>query len=560
MNYRKLQAGFVLISVLVLAALVPARAETGHKPWFGWTTVVNNNDTIPGTTPERTYNSYNQPSVSANGVVVFRARSKGGGGLGPATHGIYTRDMADPENIIRQILDRTTEVPAPNNLATTFTETPAFPRIDRWWDTVATRGNHRPVWSYIPDAEEESTRAGTTGIYANPWGTLLTGAAKLGTIPNFEFLAVPDVTPSLPFEVFPGAPAVTGGSTIVFKGNFTVAGTGQTGVFFRDLEDAPGGGIQPVVAIVDTLTSIIPGTEPPLPFGSLAPPSAEEGGAVFAGFDNEQNPEAGGLYLAPLSPRPSITPLVSIGEQVPGEARGTTFAGFGEGLAFDGRRLGFWGHWGEQTRTLRLYCPTEGNKDRIDYCNNSGAFANGQGDPNSICDGTSDRCYQEVAVPVAQGIFLQDLVSHRTLAVAKTPAGFDDFLFWTYSGMVPGSAGGEGDDGEPVRWRSSAFVAVSDPGIRPFNVVFKATRGAVTGIYFGWPEGREFLPVLETTMAAADLDPEAPPGAKVTEVGLEREGYRNGWLVVSASMGVEGGTEEEGMAGIYLTRIPGPPR
>ena len=42
----------------------------------------------------------------------------------------------------------------------------------------------------------------------------------------------------------------------------------------------------------------------------------------------------------------------------------------------------------------------------------------------------------------------------------------------------------------------------------------------------------------------------------VTEVGLEREGLRGDWLAVSAKMAVEGGTEEDGMAGVYITHLP----
>ena len=41
------------------------------------------------------------------------------------------------------------------------------------------------------------------------------------------------------FDVFPGAPAVTGETTIVFKGNFTVGDVGKTGVFYRDLAPEP---------------------------------------------------------------------------------------------------------------------------------------------------------------------------------------------------------------------------------------------------------------------------------------------------------------------------------
>ncbi len=101
------------------------------------------------------------------------------------------------------------------------------------------------------------------------------------------------------------------------------------------------------------------------------------------------NPTLGGLYLAPLEPTPDLTTLVSIGGQVPGESARDTFNGLGEGGAFDGRFVGFWGAWGEETRTVRLYCSTEGNKDRIDYCNQELVCEDtGEtiGDPNSICD------------------------------------------------------------------------------------------------------------------------------------------------------------------------------
>lgn len=46
------------------------------------------------------------------------------------------------------------------------------------------------------------------------------------------------------------------------------------------------------------------------------------------------------------------------------------------------------------------------------------------------------------------------------------------------------------------------------------------------------------------------VDPEAPVGSTITELGIERESFRGGWLVVNAKMG----TEEEGWAGIYRTK------
>ena len=270
--------------------------------------------------------------------------------------------MAVDDSEIISILDRTVPVPYPNNLDTTFVETPSFPRIDMDSDTIATRGNHQPVWRYLLDDGTE-TRAGTTGIYTNPFGPLITGAAKLGDVPAFSFFEVPEFS-GIRFEVFPGAPSVTEGDIIVFKGNYTVGDISKTGVYYRDLEDEPAGGTSPVVLIANNTDTVIPGTD--TVFGSTAPPSAVGQRVVFAGFDDEDNPTLGGIYLAtPLQSQPPLTTLVGIGERVPGESKNDTFIGLGEGGAFDGRHVGFWGSWGEETKTVRLYCPTEGKRTAL---------------------------------------------------------------------------------------------------------------------------------------------------------------------------------------------------
>jgi hypothetical protein len=164
-------------------------------------------------------------------------------------------------------------------------------------------------------------------------------------------------------------------------------------------------------------------------------------------------------------------------------------------------------------------------------------------------------CYQEREVPGHQGIFLHDIKHRRTRTVAKTGGRFGDFLFWNYSGRVPCVGGGhsvEGaeDDGEPARWRSSAFVAVSR-----HRVAFKAVEGDIVGIFLHNGYGRHIATVLDTRTDGQLVDPEAPIGSMVTEVGLEREGLRGRWLALSAKMGVEDGTEEDGMAGVYITRL-----
>lgn len=561
------RAGAVLASASLIVGAVAARVDAaGAKPpagAFDWTTVVNNNDLMPPL-EVRNFNSYNQPSVNADGFVVIRARSRGGPPLGPATHGIYTRDMAVDGPIV-SILDRTAPVPYPNNLGTTFVETPSFPRIDIGSDTIATRGNHQPVWAYV-DGDE--TRAGTTGIYTNPFGPLITGTSRLGVVPEFSFFEVPGLS-GVPFEVFPGSPSVARGDTIVFKGNFTVGGSGETGVYFRRLVDEPAGGTSPIVEIADTVDTLIPGTQ--VVFGSTSPPSAAGERVVFAGFDDEQAPTLGGLYLAPMQNEPLLQPLVGIGQRVPDGGRNDVFTQLGEGVAFDGRFVAFWGAWGTETETVRLYCPTEGNQDRIDFCNQQLVCADTGltlGAPNVICDETG--CYQEVQVPVNQGIFVHDVDTGKTRRVAGTAGTLDDFVFWNFSGKTPCVGGGhssEGaeDDGEPARWRSSAFVAVSGGPGATYQVAFKARIGAlvdgvyidpIDGIYLrrGPGEGLWTQTVLDTTMAGQTLDPEAPAGSTIVELGLEREGLRGDWLVVSAKMGIDGGVEEDDMAGVYVTR------
>ncbi len=552
---------------------------------FDWRVVINNGDLMPSDTCDptgadtldtlgcRTFNSYNQPSVNQKQLVVIRARSKGGQGGEPA-HGVYTRDMAAEGPVVR-ILDRETLVPQPNNLDSMFIEPPSFPRIDICSKTVASRGNHQPVWNYVVGTdpvtgESIETRAGTTGIYTNPFGDLITGASKLGAVPELSFFQVPEA-PGTPFDVFPGAPAITAGSTIVFKGNYTVDDVGKTGVYFRKLGDEPipssegllepAGGTNPVVLIANNTDTLIPGTS--TVFGSTAPPSAavtRQGKrmAVFAGFDIEEAPTLGGIYLAPLQAKPWLRTLVRIGGWVPGEPSTTRFTRLGEGVSFDGRFVAFWGAWGTETKTLVLQCRTEGNKDRVAFCNAQ--------HPDGF----------EVQVPVYQGIFVHDIETRKTYPIAKSPKDFADFVYWNFSGRVPGTGEGD-DDGELARWRSASFVAVSglvdwslaDP---TFHVAFKGRTGEVVdgasvdpvdGIYLKkgpwWPR---ILTLIETGMDGTLIDPEAvfvdeedptapPVSLPVTEMGIERDGFRGKSLVINASMG----TEEAGWAGVYLTKV-----
>lgn len=536
--------------------------------WITWSTVVNNGYFMPTTTCDpaapsptcRTFNSYNQPSVNTHDLVVFRARSKGGGSLGEPVHGIYIRNMTTGAAIER-LFDRDTRVPAPNNRDTTFTEPPSFPRIDMNADTVVTRGNHQPVWQVTNDGDDVVEQVGTTGIYADPYGSLVTAMSKLGSIAGFSYFAVPEA-PGIAFDVFPGAPAVTGGDVVVFKGNYADENQiSRTGVYYRQLSDTPielpdgstaypAAGNQPAVLIANSSTTLIPGSDEV--FGSTSPPSAANHLAVFAGFDNEDHPTLGGIYLAPLTgSTPHLTPLVTIGDRVPGLKSKSVFNRLGEGVSFDGRFVAFWGAWGDETRTLLLKCPTEGNKDRIAYCN------------QQYPDGFA------VQVPRNQGMFVHDIRTGRTRVVARAPAEFTDFLYWNFSGHVPGM--GE-SDGEPARWRASAFVAVSgsatghSSAAATFEVAYKARTGKIEagayvdpidGIYLqSGPGHSPVWSLVQTGMPGTVLDPEAvavDSGAAlpVTDMGIERDGFRGDSLVINVSMG----TEEAGWAGIYLGEV-----
>jgi hypothetical protein len=528
-----------------------------------WITVVNNLDLIPGTTVN--FNSYNQPSLNASGLVVFRARSKG-----PDTpvSGIFTRSLASA-SAITSLAVRGTEVPSPNNTTyppdntlAAYNEFPSIPRVAMHSSVIATRGNSEPVWTYMVGDSE--TKVGTNGVYVFSAGKMLTGVSLLGAVPPpadaeigknyFPYFAVPGAAEGTRFDVFPGSPSITDDQTVVFKGNYTEGVVGKTGVFFRNVSAMSGYASVKVIANTDTVIPNLPDGISGIKFGSTAPPSATGNSMVFAGYDNEDAPTYGGIYQAALESNPVLKTLVGIGMEVPGEP-GQTFTGFGEGLAYDGRYVAFWGSWGTEKKLLWLDCPTDGNKDLLAYCQE---FV-GDNFP--------------VEVPVNQGIFVHDTVTGRTWMVARTGANFDDFLFWTFSGRPPGTGSGDESDGELPRWRSSAYLALSSALEGGVMVAFKARTGEVDpvehsyvnpvdGIYLGNEGGVSTL--LDTTMDGQAIDPEAPVGSVVTALGIEREGFRGTYLGVSATMTVlaTSETEEvESLAGIYAVNFakPAPP-
>ncbi len=145
-------------------------------------------------------------------------------------------------------------------------------------------------------------------------------------------------------------------------------------------------------------------------------------------------------------------------------------------------------------------------------------------------------------VPVHQGIFVHNIDSGQTILIAKTGKDFNDFLFWNYSGRVPGTGGGsgEGDEGDAENRYDGALRPSSlfrGPATRPLTLSLKQPRkiergGEITGIYRGWQGTTKTLPVLDTTMSGQVLDSNADQRWLITELGMERDSFRNGWLVI----------------------------
>jgi len=535
----------------------------------------------PAAEGTKRFNSYNQPAINREGVVVFRARSRGGEGGGPGQgepeRGIYMRNLAE-QGPLFVVFRRHGTVPQPNNTTikntdqlASFNEFPSVPRIDAGSDTIATRGQSTPVWTYMLDDGSE-TRTGTAGVYTSSGhGTATTGASMLGdvvesgvqTFPHFQVPVHEAVPAGIGFDQFPGSPAVTERNTIVFKGNFSVDGVGKTGVFYRDI--AAKRGKSPVELIASSYKQI-PGST--TLFGSTAPPSAGGKYAVFAGYDNEDDPNEGGIYRVRLGKKPVVLEtVVKIGDPVPG-TDGGTFDRFGEAISMssNGRHVLFWGGWGGE-RPIPLVCPDEGSAAVQAFC------------AEKTPDGTEGK------VPVFQGFFLRDMQSRTTTVIARTGdmsdgRAIEDFVYWNFSGRVPGKAheGGE-EDGEETeelaRWRSTSFGAVSGSGA-PGMVVVKA-RLADNGddleneqallLRDVKPSGLgELVPLLRTGDLGATVDPEAPAGAVITALGIERDGFRGNWLAVNVSMlvasdgataaaGGEESEEDTGWAGVYVARF-----
>lgn len=551
---KKTSPTVTLICIGLLTCTANAGKQGPESPDLTWRTVVNNGDMVPEDSAGRSFNSYNPPSVNSAGFVVFRGRSRG---PEPPASGIFARDMSPKTGSdLYPIVVRGTAVPNPNNTGATFNEFPSFARTGLHSRIAATRGNSEPVWRYT--TPEGETRLGTSGVFVALDGmNLETAMTQLGLVPSFEHFLVPGVSIPTRFDQFPGAPSPTDEGLVLTKGNYSVNEIRHTGIFYRDLL----AGDLTIQLIANTATEIpnVPENVMGLTFGSTAPPSAAKNKVVFVGYDNEENPSYGGIYLAEIKTQPPLITLISLGAYVPG-VNNAYFNRFGEGLSFDGRHIAFWGTWGSETRTLRLHCPDEGNRDLRDYCRNE--------DPNTNRE-TEER-WQEKEIPANQGIFVHDTQTGKTQLIVRTGEKYDDFLYWNYSGRPPGAGGGESDS-EPPRWRSAAFIAVSNNnGGATFTVAFKARSGEIdneTRVYENYTDGiylkrnpgkSSIVTLVDTTTPGIMLDAEAPSDSYISSLGLERDGFRGSFLAITASMqsASDDDEAESTWGGIYLADIP----
>ena len=530
-NFIKRLGGGASAKALFLVAIVDALAfvSVGQAAAADWKTVANSATVIPGGSG-KVFNSFGQPSLNNKCAIVFRGRSKG---PNEPVRGVYTSNGCTTTSVVGVGASNSSLVPQPNNLAAGFNEFPAFPRLDLRNNLLVTRGQSQPVWEYtLPDLTD--TRIGTSGVYAGLIGSgLRTGASLLGAVPGFEYYAVPG-HPGLRFDQFPGSPAAYDGNKVAFKGNFTDGVVGKTGVYIRNLY--LNNGKSPTKRIAD-FDMTIPGTS--TLFGSTAPPSAADGVVVFAGFDNEEAPTVGGIYKA-AAPSYSIKPLVAIGQASP-DTPSLAFTKFGEALSFDGQNVGFWAALGTETRTVKVYCPTDGNTDIVAACL----------DQCPTTDSGGNYCEQQV--PVEQGLYVRRATGNiKLIARAGVGQQFSDFLFWTFSGRPPGVGESDSEDFEPPRWRSTAFISVS----RKLAIVasaFKAvTSAGAVGVFRKPTLLKPILPVMVVGDDAAGIDAAAPAGSKVSSVGIEREGLRNCVLAVNAGFLNE--STGETWAGVYTKK------
>ncbi len=558
-----------LVSSMLALGFITIPGASSAGPILQWQTVVNNGYFAPGSTTDKFF-SYNQPSVNDAGLVVFRARAKpptgagGGGGAGEPTRGVFTRDMSiAAQPIVPVAVSGVTVVPSPNNLGSTFTEFPAFPRIDAASNTLAFRGQSQPVLEYQTGAVDPATnepitsRAGTSGVYTNPSGALVTGASQLGAVPfvgtnpDLRYFQVPTATgvpAGTKFDQFPGAPSPTG-SVVTFKGNYTnpdPAVGGQTGVFYRDVS---GSGTSPVQVIAhsgdgnthcgDTHRlcgkrrfSARPRRPVPQPARWCSPGSMS------------RRPRRRAASSWPRSPRRRrLQTIAGFNTVVPGKGPTTTLNGFGEGLSFDGRYVGFWGAWGTDTMLRTLICPTDGNAAVIAAC------------IAQDTSGTAGDGIYTVDVPSHQGIFLADTLDDQ--AVARRRARRSRHRRPPVLDVLRPSAGCRGIRGGRRRAAALEIVGLRRDRRRQAGVQGPRRWRCLRRRQFhrrtlrALRHGRLAVDDSSRPAWTAACSTRLPPGYRSRRSASSATASADGWLAINASM-TDG---EDSWAGIYVTQV-----
>lgn len=526
------------------------------KAALAWMPIVNNTSVLPGTTTP--FASFSGVSINAAGMAAFRGTSiltTSGSGETSSTSGIYTVDLANA-GATTKLVDITTFVPQPtntlyNNAGPKFGTFPSTPYIDASSSFVGFTATH-PAIVYLP----AGGRGGDKGLYGNPGGTLVTGVAAItsaleadGSTTDYSYFQVPDMPAGTAFGAFPIAPAAVGGNTLVFKGDYLDGTIAGTGIYYRTI-----GGTSAVGLIASTHSTLMPDNT--VRFAYIGAPTAVGTSTVFVGYNRRTAPTAGGIYLASqISNAPALTPLVTIGTPVPGQAETDLFTQFGDNVSFDGRNVAFWGAWGTETTTKHLTCTDNADPSLSAYCLT--VFPNGY----------------DAEVPLHQGLFVYDTTQKTLTAIAATGGGFADFAYYMFAGIPPevpegttggGNGGGGGETEVTVPLESPAFVLgpnvaiVSGNAQGTYQLVFKANTGGVDGLYMvSGPTLSAIQMVLDTTMPGLTVDPGVADTSIIRKIDLERFGMNGTRLGIGSTMTTTNADGTTSMtSGLYAATLP----
>ena len=111
----------ISLPLAVAGSLLATPALAKDAPRFTWTTVANSATAAPPS--DKSFNSFNQPSVNTSGLVVFRARTKGP----EPFRGVFTRNAVVAGAAVVPVATVKTDVPQPNNTGRPVQRVPVVP-------------------------------------------------------------------------------------------------------------------------------------------------------------------------------------------------------------------------------------------------------------------------------------------------------------------------------------------------------------------------------------------------------------------------------------------------